>query len=166
MNLESNHDMDEIIDNLYLGSFEGAQNIYKIKDLGIKKVLSILDLFWPEYKEPDNITHKKLTIPDIGRKNIIKYFGECFDFIKGEDKVLVHCSQGASRSATIVIAYLMWSKKMPYKEALEFVKKKRSIVWPNFGFKDQLELFEKELIDKNYDIDKIKFEEIKWDPNN
>ena len=96
----------------------------------------------------------------------VKYFGECFDFIKGEDKVLVHCSQGASRSATIVIAYLMWSKKMPYKEALEFVKKKRSVIRPNPGFKAQLELFEKELIDKNYDIDKIKFEEIKWDPNN
>ena len=80
MNLESNHDMDEIIDNLYLGSFEGAQNIYKIKDLGIKKVLSILDLFWPEYKEPDNITHKKLTIPDIGRKNIIPLLNTYYFF--------------------------------------------------------------------------------------
>ena len=166
MNFELNHDMDEITDNLYLGSIEGAQNINKIKELDIKKVLSVLNGFWPEYKESDNIIHKKIDIPDFSTEKIIKYFGECFDFIKGEDKILVHCAAGASRSATIVIAYLMWNKKMPYKEALAFVKKKRSIVWPNPGFTDQLEIFEKELIDKNYDIDKIKFEEIKWEPKN
>ena len=46
----------------------------------------------------------------------------------------------------------------------EFVREKRNIICPNFGFEDQLRLFEKELIEKNYDIDKIKFEEIKWEP--
>ena len=88
------------------------------------------------------------------------------NFIKGDDKILVHCAAGASRSATVVIAYIMWIKKMPFKEALEFVHKKRQIVRPNPAFKDQLELFEKELIEKNYDIDKIKFDEIKWTPKN
>ena len=39
-------------------------------------------------------------------------------------------------------------------------------VYPNHGFRDQLQIFEKELIEKNYDIDKIKFEEIKWEPKN
>ena len=160
------NDIDEILENLYLGNLSAAEKVDKLKELGIKKVLSLLDGFWPEYKESDNIIHKKLTIHDFEEENIIKHFGECLDFIKGNDKILVHCAAGASRSATIVIAFLMWSKKMPFKEALEFVKKKRSIVWPNFGFKDQLELFEKELIDKNYDIGKIKFEEIKWEPKN
>ncbi len=53
---------------------------------------------------------------------------------------------------------------MPFKEALEFVQSKRNIVCPNPGFKDQLQLFEKILIENNYDIDKIKFDEIKWEP--
>ena len=53
---------------------------------------------------------------------------------------------------------------MPFEEALKYVQEKRFIVWPNPGFKDQLELFDKELKEKNYDIDKIKFEEIKWEP--
>ena len=77
---------------------------------------------------------------------------------------MVHCAAGSSRSATIVIAYIMWSKKMPYKEAFEFVKSKRSVVSPNLSFKNQLELFEKLLIEKKYDVDKIKFDEIKWEP--
>ena len=164
MNFELNNEIDEIIENLYLGDLYGAKNIEKLNKLGIKKVLSIMNGYFPEYKESDNINHKKLFLYDYDKQNIIKYFGECFDFIKGDDKILVHCASGASRSATIVIAYIMWTKKMPCKEALDFVHKKRQIVRPNPAFKDQLEIFEKELIEKNYDIDKIKFDEIKWEP--
>ena len=76
----------------------------------------------------------------------------------------MHCAAGVSRSASIVIAYIMWDKKMSFEEAFEFVESKRNI-GPNNGFIEQLKLFEKELIEKNYDIDKIKFEEIKWEPN-
>ena len=159
------HDMDEITEKLYLGNISGAENIDKIKKLGIKKVLSLIEeLLWPVYKESDNIIHKKFTIYDFEQQNIIKYFGQSLNFIKGDDKVLVHCAVGASRSATIVIAYIMWSKKMPFKEALEFVRSKRFVVSPNFGFIDQLKLFEKILAENNYDIDKIKFKDIKWEP--
>ena len=141
--------MDEITENLYLGKLSGAKNIDKIKKLGIKKVLSLTEEFcWPNYNESDNIIHKKLIVGDSERQNIIKYFGECLNFIKGDDKVLVHCAGGISRSPTVVIAYIMWSKKMSYKEALEFVREKRYGVFPNAGFRDQLELFEKELIEK------------------
>ena len=141
--------MDEITENLYLGKLSGAKNIDKIKKLGIKKVLSLTEEFcWPNYNESDNIIHKKLIVGDSERQNIIKNFGECLDFIKGDDKVLVHCTGGISRSPTVVIAYIMWSKKMSYKEALEFVREKRYGVFPNAGFRDQLELFEKELIEK------------------
>ncbi len=158
------HDIDEITENIYLGNLSAAENIDKLKELGIKKVLSVLDQFdWPKYDE-SQFNHKTLAIKDFDDQNIIKHFGECLNFIKGDDKVLVHCAVGASRSATIVIAYIMWSKKMPFKEALEFVRSKRFVVSPNFGFIDQLKLFEKLLVENNYDIDKIKFEEIKWEP--
>ena len=160
-----NQDIDEITETLYLGNLAGAENIEKLKNLGIKKVLSVLEkFFWPTYKESDNIIHKKIIIHDFDQENIIKHFGECLNFIKGEDKILVHCAAGASRSATIVIAYIMWNKKMKYGDAFDFVRNKRLTVFPNPGFTDQLQLFEKVLIENNYDIDKIKFDEIKWEP--
>ena len=166
MNLLIN-DMDEIIENLYLGNLNGARNIEKLKKLGIKKVLSLLEkFFWPKYNESDNIIHKTIIISDFYKENLIKYFGECLDFIRGDDKILVHCAAGSSRSANIVIKYIMWSKKMPFKEAFDFVKSKRSFASPNQAFKNQLQLFEKELIENNYDIDKIKFSEIKWEAKN
>ena len=160
------NDIDEIIDNLYLGNLEAARNVTKLKELGIKKVLSVFEGYWPKYEESDNISHKIINITDYSNINIIKYFGECLNFIKGEEKVLVHCYAGSSRSASIVIAYLMWNKKMSFKEALNFVHNKRASVYPKPGFQDQLELFEKILKENDYDIDKIKFEEIKWEPKN
>ena len=157
------NNIDEITDKLYLGDLLGAFNVEKLKSLGIKKVLSVIIGTFSKYKESDNIIQKTIWVNDVPWQNIIKYFGECINFIKGDDKVLVHCAAGVSRSASIVIAYIMWDKKMSFEEAFEFVESKRNI-GPNNGFIEQLKLFEKELIEKNYDINKIKFEEIKWEP--
>ena len=156
------NDIDEIIENLYLGNFSASENIQQLKDLGIKKVLSVIDFNdFPNYKD-EKIIHKSVEVSDFDYQNIIQYFGECLNFIKGEEKVLVHCMAGASRSATIVIAYLMWIEKMKFDDALNFVNSKRPIVDPNDGFREQLKIFEKLLEDNNFDIDKINFSEIKW----
>ena len=158
------NDIDEIIENLYLGNFSASENIHQLKDLGIKKVLSVIDFNdFPNYKD-EKIIHKSVEVSDFYYQNIIQYFGECLNFIKGEEKILVHCMAGASRSATIVIAYLMWIQKMKFDDALNFVSSKRPIVAPNDGFREQLKIFEKLLEDNNYDIDKINFSEIKWEP--
>ena len=68
------NDMDEIIENLYLGNLSSSRDIPKLKELGIKKVLSILEGLWPEYKESDNISHKTINVmdySDINIKNIL-----------------------------------------------------------------------------------------------
>jgi len=91
---------------------------------------------------------------------IIKYFGECLNFMDWEEKTLVHCKIGTSRSATIVIAYLMWKQKMKYDDAYNFVKIKRKRIGPNSGFKEQLKIFENLLIKNDYDLNKIDFNNI------
>ena len=53
---------------------------------------------------------------------------------------------------------------MTFDKALNYVKEKRTVVNPNLAFQDQLKLFENILKENDYDIDKIKFEEIKWKP--
>ena len=161
--MEHYSDMNEIIDNLYLGNFFAAKDAEYLKKIGIEKVLTVMDDGRPRYREKDFV-HKIFSVDDYSGENIIQYFGECLKFIKGDQKTLVHCMAGASRSATIVIAYLMWTLKMKFLDALEYTTKKRPIVYPNCGFKEQLKMFEKLLIDNNYDIDKINFKEIKWEP--
>ena len=155
------NDLDEITENLYLGDYSASVDIRQLKEKGITKVLSVYD-YTKGPKYDSSIMHKTIFIMDDVPQNIIKYFGECLNFIKGDEKVLVHCMAGASRSATVVIAYLMWVNKWKFEEAFSFVKSKRPIACPNDGFQDQLKLFEKLLINNIYDINKIQFSKINW----
>ena len=162
--LKISNNIDEILDKLWLGNKSAAKDINDLKNKNIKKILTIMDKDEPKYNDEDGFKHKIINIKDLSEQNIIKYFGECLNFIKGDDNVLVHCLSGASRSGSIVIAYVMWIKKMSFNNAFNFVKGKRFIVYPNYGFRQQLKMFEKLLINNEYDIDKIKFDEIKWEP--
>lgn len=69
--------------------------------------------------------------------NLMRHFAEGIAFIKEgmkEGAVLVHCFAGVSRSATMTIAYLMKEHKLTFYESMSFVRKKRSIIFPNIGF--------------------------------
>ena len=157
-------DINQITDTIYLGNVDSAFNIKKLKDLGIRKVLTVMSAFGNHY--PANaFIHKTIEIDDDYESNIIQYFKECLLFIDGYDKVFVHCAAGMSRSATIVIAYIMWKKKLFLSDAIKFVKDKRPIISPNLNFMKQLEIFQDLLINKDYDINKINFKKIKINNN-
>lgn len=65
-----------------------------------------------------SIDHLKIKIDDSPFENISQHFSTCIDFISKNIKygnVFVHCVAGVSRSATIVIAYVMRLKKYGLK---------------------------------------------------
>ena len=163
---EEKKDIDEIEEGkLWLGSFDPG-NVNALKEKGITKILSLMDGNSSNfsYKE-QGFNQKIINIYDFDSENIIQYFGECLNFIKGEEKVFVHCAAGESRSATIVIAYIMWKKKLTFDKAYKFVKEKRSRIYPNFGFRQQLQMFEKLLLENGFNISNIYFRSIKWKPS-
>ena len=55
--------------------------------------------------------------------------------------VLVHCAAGMSRSASIVIAYVMYALGLPFEKAYVLVKRARPFICPNDGFMKQLKDF-------------------------
>ncbi|ETO15923.1 Dual specificity phosphatase, catalytic domain containing protein [Reticulomyxa filosa] len=65
--------------------------------------------------------------------------------------VLVHCNMGVSRSATIVIAYLIKKCCLNYQEAYTLLKQCRKEINPNRGFVKQLLEWEKECNDSKED---------------
>lgn len=70
------------------------------------------------------------------KKKSATVFSASYFFIS-TDKVLVHCAMGRSRSATLVLAYLMIYKNMTVVDAIEQVSRHRCIL-PNRGFLKQL----------------------------
>lgn len=156
-----NISMDQITENIWLGNYAAGENVENLKKHNIKKVICLIEVAYIKYKEGE-FDHKIIIMEDDENENIIKYFGECLNFMSCNENVLVHCVVGSSRSASIVIAYLMWKKKMKYEDAYSFVKEKRPIVLPNNGFQEQLKMFEKILEENDYDINKVDFNTIKW----
>ena len=154
------NDINQITNTIYLGNMEAAFNIKKLQKLGIRKVLTVMSAFGNHYPE-NTFIHKTIEIDDDYESNIIQYFKECLLFMDGYDKVFVHCAAGMSRSPTIVIAYIMWKKKIFLDEAIKFVKDKRPEISPNLNFMKQLEIFQDLLLKKEYDINRINFKKIK-----
>ncbi len=65
----------------------------------------------------------------------------------------MHCAAGRSRSATLIIAYLMKSRRMSLRDAIYVVRLARPMIKPNLGFFQQLCRFEKDLLgSKSCDI--------------
>ena len=103
-------EIDQITETIFLGNIDAAFNKKKLKQLGIKKVLTVMSAFGNHYS-PHEFIHKSIDVDDDFRTNIICHFKECILFIEGKDKIFVHCAAGMSRSPTIVIAYIMWKRK-------------------------------------------------------
>ncbi|KAH3757360.1 Dual specificity protein phosphatase 1 [Pelomyxa schiedti] len=129
---------------LWLGSVFDAQDVSALQSLGINFVLDLASE-WPPMTEPDSITYKHLPVVDKVHSDISAYFGEANAFIDKVKacggKILVNCVMGKSRSATVVLQYLMTHNSMTFSQALSHVKAVREIS-PNCGFMYQLGLLE------------------------
>jgi len=91
---------------------------------------------------PPGVRKLSLRLRDNLKQDISSRFWPAVKFIEEERKrnghVFVFCQKGISRSASIVLAYLVW-KGLTNKQAQEELKQKRSKVAPNLGFLVQLD---------------------------
>eukprot|EP00116_Pleurobrachia_bachei_P008766 sb/3469028/ len=75
-----------------------------------------------------------------------------FEQARGEGcSILVHCRAGISRSATVVMAYLIQYYNKNMEEAFDFIKMKHPCISPNFNFMGQLLQFQNERAAKKSD---------------
>jgi len=84
--------------------------------------------------------HHLIQINDSINSRLDVAFEKLADIIEqaGSEPILIHCHAGISRSATIVIAYLMRKTKQNLSAVTQFVKQKRPCIEPNVGFWTQL----------------------------
>lgn len=128
---------------LYLGDRMTAGESDRLNSLGITHVLNVTQDIPNFYENKDvglserRLTYKRCALKDRIDANIAEHFTGACDFINRAretgGRVLVHCRAGMSRSATIVIGYLMVSKKWNLKRSLHHVDSCR-FVQPNSGF--------------------------------
>lgn len=149
--------IDQITDKIYLGNESGAHNQEMLKELKITHILVAGNYLHQKF--PKDFKYFKLPLHDKPGQDLFPYLKAASDFIDEGERVLVHCGAGMSRSASIVIAYLMMTNKWSYTDAHEFVKTRRAIVCPNEGFVTQLKNLETYVA--NNDLDFTKYTSIK-----
>ncbi|CAG9320236.1 unnamed protein product [Blepharisma stoltei] len=134
--------MHEIDHNLFLGGLGAGGNEALLKRTGIKFVVQLLENTQIAPRFP-GITYHFIQIQDSPAENISRHLPDALKFIhrhlKHNQKVLVHCAAGVSRSASVVISYIMAKNNTSFLKALQYVRNKRNCVLPNEGFRRQLE---------------------------
>jgi protein-tyrosine phosphatase len=140
---KNKNDYNLVFKNIYIGNIFGAANINFIKNAKIGAMLSLS----PKQSPPNDIYDEKkeflsLDVEDSNEFPIFQHFEKTSQFIvdshmKGQN-VYVYCSDGISRSPTIVIYHLIKVLKIPLLEAIKFLKEKRNNIRPNDGFIKQL----------------------------
>ncbi|TPP55849.1 Dual specificity protein phosphatase 12 [Fasciola gigantica] len=135
--------MNEIIPNLWLGAYPSIEDVPHLLRSGIRSVLTVDFVPLPE-ADFKCFQCKFIELRDEPSQDVLDILEESLDFIDQalhNGAVLIHCTMGMSRSATITIAYVMRKFHISYDNALDLVMKRRT-VYPNIGFVNQLKLFE------------------------
>lgn len=144
-----NAELTPILPFLYLGNEHDAQDINLLQRLNIGYILNVTTHLPLYHYDTGLFIYKRLPATDSNKQNLRQYFEEAFEFIEEAHQagmgLLIHCQAGVSRSATIVIAYLMKHTWMTMTDAYKFVKTRRPIISPNLNFMGQLLEFEEDL---------------------
>ncbi|KAM3130372.1 hypothetical protein pb186bvf_017575 [Paramecium bursaria] len=134
------------VGGVYLGNIESAGNGTLLGNYDIGAILSVMST--KDFTYGQHIAHKFIRADDADFVNLSKHFDEAFEFIDQNRKktnVLVHCHAGVSRSATLLIAYMMQKYQITLNQAFQKVQRERRIINPNPGFMRQLKTLESKL---------------------
>lgn len=146
LDLNPDLQMANVSNGVYLGSQDVAHDYDILMAHNITHIINcatgVKNIFLGKIK------YLTLDVLDLPWTNLVQYFNECHEFmrkaIEAGGNVLVHCNAGVSRSATIVLSYIIRYDKMTLREALEHVNSIRK-VGPNPGFMQQLQRYEMNL---------------------
>ncbi|KAJ7698091.1 protein-tyrosine phosphatase-like protein [Mycena rosella] len=131
---------------LYLGSLAAACEPDLLRTHHIRHLVQVLEVPWAPADSTADYACYRIDIEDSARAALRPHLAGACDYIRGAlragDNVLVHCHQGVSRSASIVIAYLIRERGMSYQEAHTLVRRQRRCIRPNAGFETTLREWE------------------------
>lgn len=138
-----------ILDHLYLGNLDHADNVAMLKTIGIDRVLSVGEkphfMFLPAADTRRPVAQLYISaIQDDGIDPLGPQIEDCLKFIADglaqSQRTLVHCRVGVSRSASICIAEVIRRLQLPIEEAYLLTRARRLnvIIQPNLRFMYEL----------------------------
>lgn len=139
---------NEIIDKnnikLFLGSAYNSANYDILKSLNINKIINVTEEI-PNHFEND-IEYMKIPILDNNSNHFSnEILNNINDFVKENDNVYVHCYQGASRSAAVILHLLISKFNYNIDTGMDYLYEKHPITNINVSFVDDLKNHHKKI---------------------
>ncbi|KAF5364646.1 hypothetical protein D9758_005571 [Tetrapyrgos nigripes] len=140
----------EIIQRLYISDLSFAENPSSLNAYRITHIISVLPDVVAVHPDTHHIHRLQVRVEDLPFAELAARLPQTTAFIRNalqnpHANVLVHCAEGISRSSSVVAAFLIalygWT---PY-QAVEYIKSKRNVAEPNFGFVKQLQEYSQSL---------------------
>lgn len=136
--------------DVYIGGTMSTKRVGPLTNVGITHMLSLNGEtpMWAAFSA-GTVKVKVVEIDDEPDEPMLGHLEDCHAFIDAAREsggaVLVFCTAGISRSATVVTSYLMRREGIGFHEALHRLKQDRPWVRPNAGFERQLLEYEQRL---------------------
>ncbi|KAF0690116.1 Aste57867_18510 [Aphanomyces stellatus] len=135
--LTSDNQPVPVLPHLYIGSIGAGANWDALCELGITYVLVASETVAFTFESSKRFEYLRVGVPDDPSAQIIDFFDQSNAFIArgrdGGNHILVHCFAGKSRSATLVLAYLIAAEGHSYESALAVLRQTRPQAQPNHG---------------------------------
>jgi protein-tyrosine phosphatase len=137
--------MDEIIPNLFLGNYKAAYNKKLLDKNKIHRVIRICDNIESPFTNIQYliipVKDRDINVDDLKKNkkfknymisSLIKSIFFINDSLMHNMPILVHCKKGASRSAYIIVLYLMIFYGLSKEDAIKYIREKRPIALRNY----------------------------------
>ena len=132
-----------IDENIFLGNAYNAADFSYMEFLEIDIVINVSKELSNYFEGNSKIEYYKLEIHDVNGEDMSIIFDKFLKIINSnlDKKILIHCFMGHSRSAILVLLYLIKIKKMNKEDAIEFLVNKRTEVNINNTFINNLDTY-------------------------
>mmetsp|Transcript_21532 Transcript_21532/g.31283 ORF Transcript_21532/g.31283 Transcript_21532/m.31283 type:complete len:224 (+) Transcript_21532:72-743(+) len=126
----------QIGSSLYLAPHTVARDKYKLEQLGITSILSMTAECGPQYPNNFNYHHEPLIEHTCSIEDVLEVLDRSIVFVQSElsnspqNKVLIHCVQGKTRSASIATYFIATSTGISVYEAYDKIRQRRDIYIP------------------------------------
>ena len=143
---------NEIIPNIFIGNYAFALNKKLLLENKITHILNCGNGLKNFYSKEGIFKYKQIPLYDSKTQNLTQFINDINIFVEegssNENKILIHCGEGVSRSAAVGLMYMITKKGFCYSKAREIFEKKRKGCCPNDGFVSQLKQKSLELYNK------------------
>ncbi|SCZ89278.1 BZ3500_MvSof-1268-A1-R1_Chr9g10353 [Microbotryum saponariae] len=143
----SHSKLSQVDPSLFISSYDGASSLPDLQQRGITHIVNVTS----EYEDcfPSHFVYLRLRARDKSSERLGPYFDQVAEFVikaqHARGRVLVHCQEGISRSATLVLAVMIINERQTLDQAFDALRIARPVIEPSPNFLRELRALERRL---------------------